>query len=615
MPGFAKESINTTGSGVPNDDAGAVESGSGWRSAGAALGVAAALWLVAWFMPAQLPIGIGSDLWVGLGRMIVRDSLAAGGVVAVGVAASCVGFRRGLRWERRFWKVRRSLLLGVSAAVAIALSAWISRMGLSGVPQIQDEAAIVFQSKNLLRGQLYAQAPPEELRPFFDLEYIVMDGPRWYGKYFIGAPLLLMPGVWLGVPWLVNPLLSGLAVVAFYWLGRELFGEKTGRVAAVLAALSPFRVGTFAFMMSHGGCLIAATVFALYLVRAARQPDRARYFVAAGAALGVMINFRPLTALALAVPLGAYAAWLCAWRQLRITSVAAFLVPVCAGLLVYFAYNQALTGDFRMTPFERWSPTDRLGFGPDRGMAYWTSMDRGHDLTNAIKNLYMNLDGLGLNLLGWGRVTLVLMAAALFVPAGRGRNAWMLAASAGPFVAYFFYHFSGVLISQPRYLSEGLIFMLLLAIGGLTALRAGLGGLYVRLGWRRCDARAKATVFFTVVGMTLWNLYAGLPHLADSYGPTALGSRSPVPQIRAALAAVPPGKTLVFMIVRGPEDVQYTLAGGFLNSPALDSDTIIAVDKGDEQNRRLIRRFPDRTPYRFVWPAGEAPRLEPIPTG
>jgi len=279
--------------------------------------LAAVLFAVAWQLPSKTPITAGWELWFGFALIVLRDTLVAGGILALAVAVSCFRYRPIVVLDRWFFTCDRRRLLAVAAVVSIAGGIWVSYFGLGGVPHIPDEVAMLFQAKNFARGQLYAAAPPMELRKFFAYEYILMDGPRWYGKYFMGPSLLLVPGVWLGAPWIVNPLLGGVAVVLFYALGKELLGEKVGRVAAVLAAISPFRIATYGVMMSHGGCLILAMLFALYLIRAARDPQRLRYWCIAGAGRGAMVNFRPLTALVLAIPLGLSAAVLLEWRRLR----------------------------------------------------------------------------------------------------------------------------------------------------------------------------------------------------------------------------------------------------------------------------------------------------------
>jgi 4-amino-4-deoxy-L-arabinose transferase-like glycosyltransferase len=573
--------------------------------------VAVAMWSLSRWLPANAPITAGLELWYGFGLLLLRDSLVAGGIIALAVAISCLGYRPVIAVERRLWTCDRRWLLAVLACVAVVSSIWASYFGLGGVPHIQDEVSMLFQARNFASGQLYAKAPPPELAKFFKYEYILVDGSRWYGKYFFGSSVLLVPGVWIGMPWLINPLLAAVAVVLFYALGKELFGEKVGRVAAILAAISPFRVATFAVMMSHGGCLILAMLFALYLIRAARDPGRYRYWLIAGAALGMMVNFRPLTALVLAIPLGLGAAAMCRWRQLRVEAVLAFLTPVAACLALYFAYNWALTGDPMLTPFEHWSKADRLGFGADLGMEYWPSYDRGHDLENAFKNLYVNIDGTGLNLTGWGRATLLFMAAAFLVRANRARLLLCLAATLGPVIAYFFYHFSGALADFPRYWSEAMAFMMLLAVGGLTALRVGLAGAYRRFGWRACNARARSAVALTALGLTLWTAAVAYPRLADRFGPGYLGAGS-VPALKEALRKQPLTHALVFTPTTPAVLDNFTL-GMTMNSPNLDGEIIYARDLGDKQNRALQAYYPDRKAYRFIDDDSTGPDFKPIP--
>lgn len=581
-----------------------------WTAPGLFAALAIALWVVAWVLPSKTPIAAGLELWFGFGWMVLRDSLVAAGILSVSVAIACLGYRPIVAVERRLWTCNRRWLLLILACVAVGFSVWISYFGLGAAPHIPDEVSMLFQAKNFARGQLYSQAPPKDLQKFFAYEYILMDGPRWYGKYFFGPSVLLVPGVWIGMPWLINPLLSAFAVLLFYALGKEMFGEKVGRVAAVLAAISPYRIATYGVMMSHGACLILAMLFALYLIRAARDPQRYRYWLIAGLTLGMMVNFRPLTALVLAIPLGLGAAGMLRWRQFRVEAVLAFSLPLAACLGLFFAYNWALTGDAMLTPFEHWSKADRLGFGANVGMEYWPSYDRGHDIENAFKNLYMNIDAVGFNLTGWGRATLLLMAAAFLVRANRGRLLLCLAAFLGPVVAYFFYHFSGALASQARYWSEAMAFMMLLAIGGLTLLRVALAGGYRRFGWRACDARARSAVWLTVLGLTVWSACVAFPRLADEFGPSYIGAGS-APALKKALRDQPLTYALVFTPTTTSALENFTL-GASMNSPNLDGDVIYARDLGDKQNRELQAHYPDRKAYRFIDDTFSSPHFEPI---
>jgi 4-amino-4-deoxy-L-arabinose transferase-like glycosyltransferase len=55
-----------------------------------------------------------------------------------------------------------------------------------------------------------------------------------------GLSLLLLPGILIGIPWLVIPVTSGLLVAATVALGAELAGERAGRLAGLFMLGFPF---------------------------------------------------------------------------------------------------------------------------------------------------------------------------------------------------------------------------------------------------------------------------------------------------------------------------------------------------------------------------------------
>lgn len=567
---------------------------------------AVAMWLGAWLLPAKTPIGSIAELWRGFALALLRDALVAGGCLAAGAAVACCRFRRVVALERRLWTCDRRVFLLVASIAAVAISGSIACFVLDRVPHIQDEVAMLFQAKNFARGTLWAPTPPKPIVRFFEYEFIVVDGPRMYGKYFLGPSLLLVPGVWLGAPWIINPLLGGVAILLVFALARELFDEKTARVAVLLTVVSPFRAVTFSFMMAHGGCLVLTMLFALYLIRAARSPRRYRYACVAGACLGAMVNFRPFTAALLALPIGIGAAIVCRWRELRVESVLAFALPLAVGVAVFLGYNAALTGDPTLTPFERWSKTDRLGFGPDRGMSYWQPFDRGHDLANAAKNLYLNLNSLGVTLLGWGRGTLLLMAAAFLVRSQRVSHALGAAVMLAVIIGYSFYHFGAFFPMEARYWSESMAFMLFLVAGGLTWLRIVIGGGYRRCGWSFGDARARSALWLPCLSLTVWTAtgpYATFVSEMRQWG----NSRA----LRQALRDHPVHHALVLIPAELSLLDDFT-AGAAFNAPARDGDIVFARQLTGQDHRPLLEMYRDRKAYRFVNDGLDPPHLEPF---
>ncbi|MBN1488766.1 MAG: glycosyltransferase family 39 protein, partial [Phycisphaerae bacterium] len=571
-----------------------------WVGFAACLVLAGMLWSLSLWLPYKPPFATGVHLWIEFSRLLLHDTLRGVAIVLVGVAVSLVVFRR-LAWlDRLLWRTNQRWFLLITSIIGFGLNAWFSYYALDHMPHIGDEVAMHFQAKNLALGQFYAKAPPEELTPFFDHEWIVHHKGRWFGRFFVGPSLVLVPGIWLGVPWLMNPILGGITILIFYALGRELLNEKAGRIAVLLALISPFRMGSFGWMMSHGGCILLMSLFALYLIKAVRDPRRYRYWIIAAIAGGAAVHFRPITVIAMSVPLGLVGAWRCRWRQVSVLSVLAFVLPLGCFAALFLGYNYAVTGDMMRTPFELWGQNEQLGFGPDKGLDYWPShMGRGHTPAKGLDFINMNLDAMGVSLLGWGRGTLLLMVAALCL---RWRRANFLLAVATIFslaFIYFFYYSASVIYDMPRYWSESMAFMFLLAVGGLTSLRLVVGWSLRLFGVSDSGRRTRAGLWIAAVGLLVIGAGQIWPEFLAFHGNKILVD----PTVRETLARQPLTNALVVIPSTWFREVYLmdkSMSGFMLNSPNLDGDVVFARDRGDEANVILHAHFPDRTLYRFV---------------
>jgi len=133
---------------------------------------------------------------------------------------------------------------------------------LDAMPHIQDEVAYLFQAKVLASGKLYAQSPP--IPKFFDYEFIVTDGAKWYGKYFAGSSLLLAAGILFNVPWLINPLLGAIAVFLFYLFLKENTDGNSSSLMLILPLFSPFLIFIDASYLSHTKLSFFSHTFSLF---------------------------------------------------------------------------------------------------------------------------------------------------------------------------------------------------------------------------------------------------------------------------------------------------------------------------------------------------------------
>src|SRR5260370_11675979 len=106
----------------------------------------------------------------------------------------------------------------VVCGVVTALLTWWVWGSLDQVAVFHDEAAYLLQAKIFASGRWAAPARP--LPEFFE-QFHVLVTPVFASKYWPGHSLLMVPGVWLGLPGLVPVLLSGLTGALCFGLARR----------------------------------------------------------------------------------------------------------------------------------------------------------------------------------------------------------------------------------------------------------------------------------------------------------------------------------------------------------------------------------------------------------
>ncbi len=169
-----------------------------------------------------------------------------------------------------------------------------------------DEFAQGFEAAILRSGHLAALAPhPVE---FFSTTETLMLNGRWLSQFPVGGPVLLALGDVLRAPWIVNPLLTGLAVVAIYYFVRAIHDEVMARVTALLAIVSPFIVFMGGSRMNHTPTLLLMWGALALLASRDRLPARAQLLATVGIGLcvGVGATIRPFDAFVCAVIIGAF---------------------------------------------------------------------------------------------------------------------------------------------------------------------------------------------------------------------------------------------------------------------------------------------------------------------
>jgi hypothetical protein len=184
--------------------------------------------------------------------------------------------------------------------VAVSLYCYAGR-GFTG-----DELAMAWHARMLVAGHVAIAAPahPE----FFNTVSVLVRDGRWFSQYPIGGPALLALGYLVSAPWVVNPLLLGIATWQLHRFTRRAFGERTARRATLLFVLTPFVLVLGATQMNHTAAmtftLVALAELAAWDLDGERS--RARHAAGIGLAVGAVALVRPMDAALVAVPIGLF---------------------------------------------------------------------------------------------------------------------------------------------------------------------------------------------------------------------------------------------------------------------------------------------------------------------
>ncbi|MCP3105082.1 hypothetical protein LZ198_40070 [Myxococcus sp. K15C18031901] len=369
---------------------------------------------------------------------------------------------------------RRALLLVglLGTLIPLAIQASI----LNHAPVTDDEASYQFAAKLLASFRLWVPSPPMKL--FFDNVFLINDG-KMYSQYFLGWPFLLAFGTKLGIPWVVNPLLSGATAVAVFLIGRRWWGGAWGKVAAGLYLVSPLLMTGAATMMSHTAAIFALAWLLYFVVR---QEEDSRPFVGALVALFYCLTFwtRPAVALGMGTPF--LVLWLSRlWRTkstARWGSLAAFVLVAAPLGGLFLLTNDALTGSPWTTGYHAAARYARendfrfVFFGPrevaGEGFFYFFT-DRSPVL--AVGRLVLAFFRLNLDSFGWP----LGFAFALLARGARAR--WLVAGILGFCVAHLPVADAGVDSFAPVHYSEVMLPLVLLSAEGVRSLWRWAGGL------------------------------------------------------------------------------------------------------------------------------------------
>jgi hypothetical protein len=493
-------------------------------------------------------------------------------------------------WEQictRWRQLNHTRLPWVCAAWVVAVSCLLAWFALDRMPHVPDEVVYMFEAKYFAAGHLYLPPGPAPDALFVDQQLV--DGSKFYGAAPAGWPFVWSLGIWAGVPWLVNPLLGGIAILLTHSLIRRLYDQEVANAAVLLLAGSPWFLFLSASYMPHALALVCALA-CLLAVAHARENGSIVWATLAGFSVGLLLHTRALEAVVIAAVAGVW--WLGAgWKKLRLKAgLTTCFVGLCmAGL--YLAYNKALTGNALEVPINRYTDAkfykgaNRLGFGPDVGNFGWRGLDAlpGHGPVDVVMNTNQDLYLVNFEMFGWACGSLLFVFLLLVWGGVRG-NELMWALVFVTWAAMSLYWFSGGPDFGARYWYQMIVPLTVLTVRGAQAVAR-------RLKSEGATLAGSLRVWAFVALATLFGLANLLPWRSlDKYH----NYRGVRPDVRKLEREYHFGRSLVF--VRGPAWPDYASAFPF-NPPTFERNApgaIFVRELGPDSDQRLRAYYADR---------------------
>ena len=233
---------------------------------------------------------------------------------------------------------------------------------LNQVAPVHDEAAYILQARIFAKGQLVAAGRPA---PEFFEQYHTFVEPVVAAKYPPGFSLLMVPGIWLGLPGLVPALLVGASTALAFALGRRLVNGPAALLTAVLMNVSNIALR---FNPTYSSEIVTAFLMlvAWWALYEHWTTGRPRWLLLLAGAVGWGAITRPFSMLAFAIPTAIATLW-SVYRHRAWFYVLPSLAAVAAPIAFMLIFDARVVGNWKKTPFAEYArlynPEDHMGFG------------------------------------------------------------------------------------------------------------------------------------------------------------------------------------------------------------------------------------------------------------
>ena len=498
-----------------------------------------------------------------------------------------------------------ALVSALSAATFALLLYQLYVIG-DAMPHVPDSVAYVFQAKIFASMSVTAGVPAVPANfSYFNPPMLIAEDGRWFSVFPFGHSLVLAVGEVIGGMWLMPPLLGAASIVLIYRIGRHIYGEIVGVLAAVLLFSSPFFQMTASNFMSHNTAAFVLLLCLFFIVR----PTKRRHLsmLMAGMFLGLLFNIRPLAAVAFMPVLGGFMAFefvrSASDRRALLRDNLAFAAGSLLLLIAYFLYNQMTTGDFVTSSYALGGTYSEDSFGFAGSHSFALGLQNGQELLSLLLLVAH----------GWPLAIGLGFAAAPFMLGSRKRWDYVLAASILSLAASATLFHLAAVMHGPRLWYEIMPFLILLTARGAQCLASAGATLADWLANRLWNGAPQASPGIT--RLAVYGLVGGLVAFSllgwfgqrQAWGGDGITTFTPAEASQlegfnftdSRLLDLATDMELENALVLVDDCGQWFCYGSVFwnNSPGLDGNVVWAELKQTQDDVAVLGLYPDRDVY------------------
>lgn len=476
-----------------------------------------------------------------------------------------------------------------------------SRFIFLHIPRVHDEIDYLFQAKIFKSGKLYVPSPCA--KESFDFSHMVNNG-KWYSQYTPGYPLLLLLGLLIGAPWIINPLLASLSIILFFFIGKEIYDYRTGVLASILGSVSIWFLLMSSTMMSHTSGLFFISLFLLFLFRSIKNPSTANGLLA-GLGLGMAFLIRPYNIILISIPFLLYLVFKLFFDfKIRLRNVVALAMTTSVFIIILLIYNQITNGHpLKMGYIVSHGEGHGIGFG----RTGYTEIP--HNPFLGFSRIGDSLYAINQDLFGWP-ISSFLGILPLFwisrIEKEKREKDLLLAGGFLTLTAGMFFYWGIQIFIGARIFFEAIPILVLLSAHGITEIPGLLTQKIKRLNLSKLKKIIAGVLIFFVAFAFLYRFPRWIWPKHDEwlYARFDNNFAGVTPNIHNSLNLLQLEQSLIIMkFLYHP--IQYLPTGwwgpGFIyNDPYLKGKIIYANDKGGDNNIKLFACFPDRRIFLYL---------------